>query len=467
MNSIFKKRQKGSVLAYILIIVGISMVLLTSVVSLVISRVDYVRYRESREQALQVAEAGIYFYRWYLAHEVEGRTTQQIKNFWENENPYGVDAPYEKDIVDESGEIRGTYSISVTPPEAYSTIVTVEATGWSNKNPDVQRTVRVRFRRPSWSEFAVLGNNYMRFGDGTTVMGPLHVNGGVHFDGIAYNTVSSSVEEYYDNDYDVRGWHDGVWTAWSGEHNSNMGADVFSGGKEYPVAEQSFVAISTNLSVIKDAAIASNTYFDESNQGRHIILNSDGTFNIRRIDSYNSSTNGRGDYSGSWQTHTIPDNGVIYVEDNIWLEGTISNKRVTIVAANLIGGSDANMFIGNDIRYTNYDGSDIIGIIAQGNIEIFLNSEDDLRIDGALIAQNGRVGREHYTGCSWFSCVVDHKDSITIFGALASNQRYGFAYTDGTGYTHRNLLYDNNLLYFPPPYFPTGDAYAIDLWEEI
>lgn len=466
MNRISKVR-KGSVLAYILIIVAISMVLLTSVVSLIISRVEYVQYRESREQSLQVAESGIYFYRWYLAHEVEGRTTQQIKDFWENESPYGVGTPYEKDVVDESGSVRGTYSISVTPPEAYSTIVTVESTGWSIEDPDVRRTVRVRFRRPSWSEFAVLGNNYMRFGDGTTVMGPLHVNGGVHFDGVAYNTVSSSVEEYYDDDSDVRGWHDGVWTAWSGEYNSNMGADVFSGGKSYPVAEQSFVAISTNLSVIKNAAIASSTYFDDSNQGRHIILNSNGTFNIRKVRTYSSSTNGIGDYTGSWQTYTIPDNGVIYVEDNVWLEGMINNKRVTVVAANLIGGSDANMFIGNDIRYTNYDGSDIMGLIAQGDIEIFRDSENHLRIDGALIAQNGKVGREYYTTCGWFWCIEDHKESITIFGALASNERYGFAYTDGTGYTDRNLFYDNNLLYFPPPYFPTGDTYAIDLWEEL
>jgi hypothetical protein len=45
--------------------------------------------------------------------------------------------------------------------------------------------------------------------------------------------------------------------------------------------------------------------------------------------------------------------------------------------------------------------------------------------------------------------------------------RYGFSWTDGTGYITRNLYYDNNLLYYPPPYFPTGTQYELDLWEEL
>jgi hypothetical protein len=29
------------------------------------------------------------------------------------------------------------------------------------------------------------------------------------------------------------------------------------------------------------------------------------------------------------------------------------------------------------------------------------------------------------------------------------------------------LNFDNNLLYYPPPYFPTGTEYSIDLWDEL
>ena len=120
------------------------------------------------------------------------------------------------------------------------------------------------------------------------------------------------------------------------------------------------------------------------------------------------------------------------------------------------------MYILNDIRYTNTDGRDIIGIIGQDNIEIAYASENDLRIDAALLAQQGRVGREHYVE----DYGSDSKSVITVNGAIATNERYGFAFTDGTGYITRNLYYDNNLLYYPPPYFPTGTQYEMDLWEE-
>ena len=51
---------------------------------------------------------------------------------------------------------------------------------------------------------------------------------------------------------------------------------------------------------------------------------------------------------------------------------------------------------------------------------------------------------------------------------IGSYQRYGFAYTDGTGYQTRNLIYDVNLLYGPPPSFPlTTDTYQTISWEEV
>jgi hypothetical protein len=163
------------------------------------------------------------------------------------------------------------------------------------------------------------------------------------------------------------------------------------------------------------------------------------------------------------------------------------------VAANLSGGEEGDIYIGMDnIRYTNSDGSDVLGLIAQKDVEVIGTSLDNLTIDAALIAQSGRVGREHYIGqgcvhetCEWVrrrinhhwewveDCDCDdyedmtHKDTITVNGSIATNLRYGFAYTDGTGYDDRNLNFDNNLLYFPPPYFPTGTQYSIDLWEEL
>ncbi len=167
------------------------------------------------------------------------------------------------------------------------------------------------------------------------------------------------------------------------------------------------------------------------------------------------------------------------MEDNVWIEGTLgtadSSRRLTVVAANMKTGNQPNVFIGNNINYYNnqHDGSNILGIVAQNDIEIIEESQNFLNIDAALLAQAGRVGREYYTsgcGCSHHSC-EDIKNTITIYGAIASNQRYGFAWLDGcprnTGYINRNIYFDNNLLYYPPPFFPTGTQYLLDLWEEL
>ncbi|MCA9364593.1 MAG: hypothetical protein KC736_01740 [Candidatus Moranbacteria bacterium] len=467
MKNSFIKIKKGSALTYALILTSIVSVILLGIVQFVISHVNFGLKTAAREQSLHIAEAGVYFYRWYLAHQVEGKTSQQIQNFWQNENPYGVNTPL---VADYEG--IGSYSITVTPPPPNSTIVIVQVTGSTYIHPEMQRTVQVRFRRPSWSEFAVLADADIRFGDGTEIFGPLHSNGGVRFDGVAHNIVSSLVEDYVDPDTGIT--RPGVWTSWSGEYNSNMGSSVFLAGKEFPSGEQDFNGVTADLALMKDEAINGNgIYFNNTGQGRHIVLRTDGTADVRTVNSYNTTSNSITSESGV-TNHAFPDGGVIYVEDNIWLEGQVDGRRVTIVAADLVGGASPNIFIENDITYSNYDGTDVIGIIGEGDVEIIRDSEDDLRIDGAMLAQNGRVGREHYgsycTAWWWIFCTnweTDNKDTITVFGSIATLQRYGFAWTDGTGYTDRNLLYDNNLLYYPPPYFPTGTKYAIDLWEEL
>ncbi|MCX6714149.1 MAG: hypothetical protein NTV48_03560, partial [Candidatus Vogelbacteria bacterium] len=104
-------------------------------------------------------------------------------------------------------------------------------------------------------------------------------------------------------------------------------------------------------------------------------------------------------------------------------------------------------------------------LIAQNNINVGLYSEDDLQIDSALVAKTGRVGRFYYT----HDCDNEYiRAKLTLFGMIATNLRYGFAYTDNTGYTIRNITYDGNLLYGPPPSFPlTSDKYQILTWREI
>lgn len=474
-NAKEKKNVSGSALVYGLVIMFAVSVILTSLIGFIVSQTKYSFQVTSRESALQISESGVYFYRWYLAHMVEGKTANQIKDFWTAGNPYGVDTPYEAEYFDPGGTAIGKYSLSVTPPATGSTTITVTSTGWTYRYPDAKRIIRVRLRRPSWSEYALLGNEMQRMGSGTDVSGKIFVNNGIHFDGVVHNTIAAAVSTYYDNDAGINAWKPGVWTSWSGEYNTTMGSNVFLVGKSFPEPTFDFTGITADLNYIKSevktgvATIGCGSvgcYFDNTKQGWHIILKANGTFDIRNVKTFNNPGNGAcgsctseiTSYQGAWINYPIPSSSAIFVEGNVWIEGALDTKRLTIVAANLISGTTVNAYIQKNITYAHTDGSETLGIISQNDIEITKNSNNILTVDAALLAQNGRVGRIYYGNT---------KSTITVYGAIATNKRYGFAYTDGTGYVTRNLYYDNNLLYFPPPYFPTGTQYFMDLWEEL
>jgi hypothetical protein len=463
---------RGSILAYGLVIMFMISIILTSIIGFVVSQTKYALTVHAREQAFQISESGIHFYRWYLAHQVEGRTAQQVADFWQGGGAYGVDDPFEREYVDPGGSPVGKYSIEVTPPQAGSTIVTVKSVGWTYRYPDVQRTIEVRFRRPSWSEYAVVANDNMRFGIGTEVFGRVHSNQGVRFDGVAHNVVTSSIAQYDDPDHGG-GNEFAVHTHVAPIDPLPPAAvpvrdDVFQAGRSFPVATVDFNGILGDLSYMKNEAQAGTNgslYFNNAHNGRRIILKTDDTFDIRTVRTFDTATNGIINYQGGWSNYPIPNEGIIYVENNVWLEGAVDGRRVTIVAADLITALQKTMYVGRDVRYTNYDCSDMIGLIGQRDVEVYRDSNDVLRLDASLIAQSGRVGRANYVG------PMAIRDTITVYGAITSNQRYGFAWVNGfgthvSGYENRNLYYDNNLLYCPPPYFPTGTQYEMDLWKE-
>lgn len=461
-------------MAYGLVLMTVVAIILSSMVTFLAQQTKLSLRVHAREQAFQIAESGIRYFRWYLAHTVEGRTTTQTADFWANGNPIGVATPYEVEYFDPGGEAIGRYRLEVTPPANGSTSVQVRATGWTYRYPNDLRTIEVRFRKPAWSENAFMLNSFNRFGEGTEVFGKIHSNEGLRFDGIAHNLVTSSVASF--NDPDHSGGNEfGVHT-----HKSPVDplppagvpnrTDVFLAGRSFPVPVVDFNGVIGDLSYMKTQAQAGTNgsrYFNNSQRGRHIILNANGTYSVRTVQNVDANTNQISSYSGGTSTYAIPNDGVIFVENDVWLEGNVNNRRVTVAAANLSSATIRNVYIGRDITYASYsDCSNIVGVIAQGDVEIYKPSDTNLRIDASLIAQTGRVGRAYYTGNPDL-----FKNTITIYGAIASNARYGFQWVNGSGtilsgYTNREIIYDKNILYCPPPFFPTGSQYQQDLWRE-
>lgn len=486
------KRIKGSALAYALVIMAVVMIIMVSLLGYITSQLRFSLNRVDREQAFQIAEAGIYYYRWYLAHQTSGKTAQQINDFWQNGNALGVNSPYEADY-----EGMGKYHIEVTPPQSGSTIVIVKSTGWTSKGENVKRTVQARFRRPSWSEYMFLTSAYLNFGDQAEVYGKVYSSTGIRFDGIAHNVISCLVPTFRDPNYGNK-LEFGVYTGqvpadptppsypWPDGTVPDR-PDVFQAGREFPVPEISFNGVTTDLGATKTAAKQPNNtnvnnctstgcYFDSTGSGRRIILKSNGTFDICTVDSYqhtsysitkykkNTGSGTCNDCNGDCvKNYAIPNGGIIFVENNIWAEGTVNNKRITIVAANLSGGDSANIYIGSNdmgtgnLRVSNYNCDNGIGLVAQKDITIVRNCPDDFIVDAALLAQTGRVGMDDYGF---------HNHSLTINGAIASYLQPYFNHGNN-GFGVRTYNFDNNLLYCPPAYFPTGTEYSIDLWEEL
>lgn len=464
------RMRNGSAVVFVLIMTTIASIIFSGVITYVVSHLRYGLFVASREESLQIAEAGAHFYRWYIAHELDGKNTEQINDFWAATSPapLGVATPYEDDF-----QGLGKYQLTVTPPAANSTVYTLESKGWTYKYPDHTRTIRVRFRRPSWSEYMILGHDPFRLGSGTEIFGPMHGNGGIRFDGVAHNIVTASVTCYDDPDTGTVNACErpGVWTGdWPGtEYNTTLSNPVFMGGKTFPVTTVDFNSVTADLAYMKDVAQNSGSaahYYGPSGQYGYYVEFKPTGYEITEVKTINASRNTITKLDNPTKiSENFPSKGLIFIEDNVWFNGKgvsgvkVDAERMTIVAADLAFGTDPNLYVIDGAVYKNGSGGqEALGFIAENSIDFPYDSQNNLTINGALLAQKGAVQRANYGNT---------KNTITIFGAIASKGRIGFGYTDGTGYQNRELHFDENLSIAPPPYFPTGKQYLIDLWEEL
>jgi len=427
-----------------------------------------------RDSAFRIAEAGIEYYRWHLAHAP-----------LDFKDGTGQAGPYTHNFRDKSGNIIGKFKLEITPPPLGSTVVTIRSTGTVEGVSGLEKSIEIKMAKPSFAKYAVVLNDNVRFGPGTNVFGQIHSNGGIRFDGLAHNIVTSAVPQYDDPDHSGSNEF-GVHTHIAPIDPIPPAAvpsrtDVFMAGRQFPVPAVDFTGITQSLSQIKTGAQASGRYFGPSgSKGYDIVLKTNDTFDVYKVTALTSPLGGCsnslnqlgwGTWSISTETllgnYTIPANGLIFIEDHAWVRGQINTARATIASGKFPDNSNTrtSITVNKDLLYTNYDGQDILSLIAQNNLNIGLVSNNVLRVDAAIIAQNGRVGRYYYSS----SCGSNYvRSTITSYGMIGSYQRYGFAYTDNTGYTTRNLIYDSYLLYGPPPSFPlTSDYYEQIFWNEV
>ncbi|PIR89442.1 MAG: hypothetical protein COU07_00890 [Candidatus Harrisonbacteria bacterium CG10_big_fil_rev_8_21_14_0_10_40_38] len=483
LKTAFNGGQGGQILIQALVLSALAVVFIAVLINLALYSINSTFRAYNSEQAFQVAEAGIEYYRWHLAHDPTDYT-----------NGTGQPGPYTLPYYDKDGEQIGEIELSVEPLSG-TTIVTLTSTGRLYSDASVSRTIQAKLGISSFAKFAVAANDTMRFGEGTEVFGPIHSNGGIRFDGIAHNIITSAVASY--NDPDHSGQYDfGVHTHVDPADPLPPSPvpnrpDVFMAGRDFPVPAIDFTGIAADLAQIKTDAQTNGAYYpDSGTHGYEIVFHPDDTYTISKATDLKRKPNGCSDQIsdndwGIWSinattsvgTYPMPNNGLIFVEDFLWVSGQIDGQRITVASAKFPEnpGTQTSINVNHDLLYTNYDGTDVIGLIAQNDINVGLYSEDDLRIDGAIIAKNGRVGRYYYkapSGNQNYCGEEAYRDTITLYGMIGTNERYGFSWSCGgiycSGYANRNLIYDANLLFGPPPGFPlTSDEYETISWEEI
>ncbi len=468
--------RHGQLSIEILIFSAVALVMVTGFVLWIDSLLNLSLRDVNKTDAFSIAEAGLEYYRWHLAHNT---------NDYRDGQGTSTPGPYVHNYYDKDGKLLGTFSLAITPPLLGSTVVTINSTGKTVADPFVQKTAQAKMGIQSFAKYAFLLNADVRFGAGTDIFGQVHSNGGIHFDAIAHNLVTSAQSTYDDPDHSGSNEF-GVHTHTPPVDpipptSTPSRPDVFLAGRQFPVPAVDFNVITQNLSQIKTDAQTSGYYATSSGTfGYEIVLRTDGKFDLYKVTSLanppgSCSNSGNQSGWGTWSVNgrtlvtstTIPSNGLIFVEDNVWVRGQINNARLTIASGKFPDNPSTrtSVTVNSDLLYTNYNGTDVIGLIAQNNFNVGMVSSSTFRIDAAITAQNGRAGRYYYSSnCSPY----DTRSTLTLYGMIASSQRYGFAYTDGTGYATRNINYDANLLYGPPPSYPfSGTTYTQISWDEV
>ena len=438
--------QRGFIMLTVLIMAFLLSFLGMVGTQLLISNARFNQYEARSEQALNVAEAGVNYYMWHLSHNPsdykDGGSTPST-------SPYG---PYVHNYYDTDGNLLGTYTIYITAPSAGSTVVTVKSIG-QVPHFSGTRTVLAQVGQPSFASYSFLTGTEVWFGSNETTVGPIFSNVGVHFDGTNNGPVYAAQATYkptpqFGGDGTV---HNGVW--------GNGGP---SSQWQYPVPSIDFAQVTTDLQQMATLAAAGGVVLPNSNgQGYYLLLKNDGSIDVYKVTNETNS----GLSKTFLYNKAAPANGVLYASDNVWVEGTDWPGRMTIATARFPDQSSSNTSINivGNITYHAKDGTNALGLIAQKDVHVADYAPNTLEIDGAMLAEKGHV---------WVDSNAAVKTgTITTYGAIASYDYWTWTWVNNSGnvtagYPTTVTSFDSNLIYAPPPQYPTTGNYSVLNWRE-
>lgn len=460
--------HRGSVSVFVLVFGVVISVAISGLVLLAAVLYTGSARTENFEKALTIAQSGAEYYRWHLAHNINDYT-----------DGTGQPGPYIHEMKDPYGNTEGTFSLTISPPATGSSIITVRSTGWMNDYPDIKRTVTVQYGIPSFTRFSFFNNSNMWFGQKTVIHGPIFSNGGIRMDGTSDSTVESAKSTYtcgIETGCDPAQTKPGVWGDGGPQDLWRMGSTPID-----------YNNIGLDFSQLKSSAQASGVYLPPSGAyGYHIVFNANGTVTITKITKADSKSgwsveNGCEDLYQIIKTETpvgtyeMSQAKIIFSEDHAFVEGTVKGAATVVAAGFPLDISQKNIWILNNLLYQAKDGLNSLGLIAQNDIIFGWDIPEIFEVDAAMLAYKGKVIRHNYKyqGCSQGPGAV--RQQLIIYGSIISNLKSYWSYGQGSagfgtdptsGFSQRDIIYDSNLYYDPPPFFPSSGEYEFISWQE-
>ncbi len=456
ITKLLQQDKRGNILLFVMVFGAISgSVLISAVAGYSISENRATRHKANRELAFQIAEAGVNYYRWHLAHD---KTDYQ--------DGTEVAGPYLHDYKNKDGVVVGQYSLVITPPPTGSTVVTIESTGWTSQQTGSKRVIRARVGFPALTDYAFLSNASVVIGANDVVHGKLHSNAGIEFNGTDDAPITSAVGTYKCKKKNNKGCSTetnkpGIW--------GTGGPTVYW---KYPVPAIDVKSVVPKIKEIKDGSKNGGLYLTSSGkQGWRLEFTSDGNINVYKVLS-TKCYKGKEEIDqkkDSWfcedrnnlgpvTVYPIPANGYIFVNDTTWVSGVVKGRATVAI------NEDKSIIIDGNLTYTAKDGTSALGLIAGKNIIISHDAPTNLEINAVLLSNNGDAKRNFYKD--------NTKTSLTVYGSVIAYKSWYWNWLDGqgnitSGYLTANFTYDSHLTYAPPPGFPFGSDYNLLSWEEL
>ncbi|HUC20241.1 MAG TPA: hypothetical protein VMR98_01970 [Candidatus Polarisedimenticolaceae bacterium] len=447
----YLRSQRGAIIPLMLSMTLLLTALGFAIASVTTANIKFIGHGQKSQAALEIAEGGINYYLWHLSHNT---TDYQDGTGAPASPPYG---PYEHDFLDSDGKKIGTYTLYVTPPTTGSTVTTVKSIGKVD-GLNGTRTVQAQLGIPSFANYSLLTGTEVWFGVGENANGPVHSNVGVHFDAVNNGTVTASNASYTPT---------GSFGGDGGPHNGVWGNGGPTAQWQYPVPTIDFSQVTADLQNLKTQAQGSGVYLANTgafsvNHGYYLVLKNNGTIDIYQVTNQAST----GAITTTFiRNQAAPVNGILYVDDNVWISGTY-NKRITVVSGRLpdVGSTNTSTTIYDNLTYTAQDGTVAVGLIAQKDVAVARSAPNNLTINAALLAQKGHVWYPNYTGSNT-------KSNLTFYGAIASYDYWTWSWFSGSthtdGYLTSTNTFDTNLTFSPPPLFPTTGSFTVLNWREL